>query len=238
MKYKDDYYGFVYLWYDTKHKKFIIGSHHGSTEDGYITGTGGVHVQRIFSKRPETMKRKILAYNCDDCVKTTRQLEQYYLDLRPNIGSNPKYYNINNTAWGGVGGWDHVNNNPNKVNPMSTKEGKDHHKKRMREIVDKDPHYFSRHNLGDNNVMRRPEVRDNHPCLFTTENNPMNDPEIRRKAKEIHTKKSGKPVVICNKIYDSIREAARELDMSPQKLRHRLKSDNFPDHCFIGVLNG
>jgi hypothetical protein len=35
MKYGVDYYGYVYLWFDTKHKKFIIGSHHGSVNDNY-----------------------------------------------------------------------------------------------------------------------------------------------------------------------------------------------------------
>ena len=71
-----DYYGFVYLWYDTKQQRFLIGSHHGSVDDGYTTSTGGRHVKRIFVKRPETMKRKILEFNTSiNDYKVTQQLE-------------------------------------------------------------------------------------------------------------------------------------------------------------------
>ena len=103
MIYGIDYYGFVYLWYDTKNKKYIIGSHHGSTEDGYTTSTGGDHVKNIFLKRPETMKRKILAYNSIDDKTITKLLEQKILDKRPHIDKNDRYYNRNNNATGGCG---------------------------------------------------------------------------------------------------------------------------------------
>lgn len=96
------YYGFVYLWFDTKYKKFIIGSHHGSINDRYSTSTGGIHVRNIFKHRKHTMKRKILQYNIlEDNYKITQQLEQNWLNLRPNIANNPKYYNKTNQAGGG-----------------------------------------------------------------------------------------------------------------------------------------
>lgn len=232
MEYKQDYFGFVYLWYDTKHKKYIIGSHHGSIHDGYTTGTGGIHVQRIFKVRPKTMYRKILAYNPVDNVKVTRAFEQHYLSLRPDIITNPRYYNQNNTACGGVGGWDHVNNDPNHINPMSTEEGKAHHKARMEQLVEDDPHYFCRHALGDNNPMKRYEVWSNHPSSFTTENNPMNDPKVREKNKATQTRLTGRPVIVEGVEYASLRECARQLSMSPQKLRHRLNAATWPDHIF------
>ena len=97
-----NYFGYVYIWYDTKYKKFIIGSHHGSLEDGYKTSTGGIHVRNIFKHRPETMKFRVLEYNVIENNRLyTLQLEQKWLDKRPNIKKNPKYYNKTNMAGGG-----------------------------------------------------------------------------------------------------------------------------------------
>lgn len=97
------YFGFVYLWYDTKNKKYIIGSHHGKLEDSYRTTTGGRYVKNIFKARPETMKRRILEYNTSiDDYKETQRLEQRWLNLRPNIIENDRYYNMKNFATGGV----------------------------------------------------------------------------------------------------------------------------------------
>lgn len=98
-----DYYGFVYLWFDTKHKKYIIGSHHGRLEDGYTTTTGGKHVQNIFKSRPSTMKRRILEYNTEvNDYLYTQELEQKWLDKRPNISNSKRYYNQKSWATGGI----------------------------------------------------------------------------------------------------------------------------------------
>lgn len=96
------YFGFVYIWYDTKYNKFIIGSHHGKIEDNYTTSTGGKHIKRIFESRPETMKRRILEYCYVDNHRETQKLEQKWLNLRPDIASNPRYYNQKQYAIGGI----------------------------------------------------------------------------------------------------------------------------------------
>lgn len=99
------YYGFVYLWYDTKQQMFVIGSHHGSIDDGYVTSTGGEWFKRAYKKRPATFKRRILTYNTElDCKKQTQLYEQWWLDLRPDIRNNTRYYNMKNLAAGGNGG--------------------------------------------------------------------------------------------------------------------------------------
>jgi hypothetical protein len=96
------YFGYVYIWYDNKHRKFIIGSHHGTIEDRYTTSTGGIHVRNIFKSRPQTMKFRVLEYNRDtDDVKITQKLEQKWLNMRPDIKNNPRYYNMTNQAGGG-----------------------------------------------------------------------------------------------------------------------------------------
>lgn len=100
---EDSYYGFVYIWFDTNAKKYIIGSHHGNIDDGYTTSTGGKKVSDIFKARPLTMKRRILEYNTiEDNFKYTQLLEQRWLDLRPHIAKNNRYYNTNNISTGGI----------------------------------------------------------------------------------------------------------------------------------------
>lgn len=138
MQYKIDYYGFVYLWFDTKHRKFIIGSHHGSVDDGYTTSSGGVHVKRIFSVRPQTMKRRIIQYNTEsDDYKITQQLEQYWLDLRPNIIDNIKYYNCKNYVRGGF------DKSVKRTKPLRWRV---QHTERQRILVQAGRHNFSSEN--------------------------------------------------------------------------------------------
>jgi hypothetical protein len=223
-----DYYGFVYLWFDTLNRKFIIGSHHGSVSDGYTTSTGGLHVRNIFRKRPSTMKRKILAYNNIDCPVKTRGLEQRFLDLRPSIATNERYYNLSQSA---AGGWEYVNSNPSKINPMSDPYFREKHRERLKFLVSKDPFYFG-DKRGDKNPMRDPSVLNSHPSLFTTDNNPMNDPSIRVKVRELIVRKYGRKVMVDGVEYDSLRGAAKELGFSPQKLRYRINSVNFKNYYF------
>ena len=95
-------YGYVYIWYDTKYKKYIIGSHHGDVNDSYSTSTGGIHVRNIFKHRPETMRFRVLQYNnVKDDYKYTQELEQRWLNMRSNIANNSRYYNKTNQAGGG-----------------------------------------------------------------------------------------------------------------------------------------
>ena len=102
MEYRKDYYGFIYIWHDTLHNRFLIGSHLGSLDDGYTTSTGGKYVRNIFKKRPGTMKRRVLEYCLENSIETLHKLEQKWLDLRPNISTNEKYYNLKQWARGGI----------------------------------------------------------------------------------------------------------------------------------------
>ena len=77
MEYQKDYFGFVYIWHDIKHSKYLIGSHLGSVDDGYTTSTGGEHVKRVFKKRPETMKRRILEYCNEDSAEVVKFTTKY-----------------------------------------------------------------------------------------------------------------------------------------------------------------
>lgn len=84
--------------------------------------------------------------------------------------------------------------------------------------------------LVSNNPMHREDVLLNHPNLFTTENNPMNNPLCKQKMIE---SQDCKKVSALGTIYYGVREAARALDVSRQCLIHRLKSSNFPEYFYL-----
>lgn len=82
---------------------------------------------------------------------------------------------------------------------------------------------------GDYNPMRRESVKQKHPSMFTTENNPMNCAVSKQKMIENQKRKS---VIIDDVEYPGVREAARVLNMSRQKLVYRLKSIHFPTYQY------
>lgn len=52
-------YGFVYLWFDRKHKRYYIGCHWGNENDGYICSSSWM--KRSYKTRPFDFKRRILS---------------------------------------------------------------------------------------------------------------------------------------------------------------------------------
>jgi hypothetical protein len=51
-------YGFVYIWFDRKHKRFYIGCHWGKENDGYVCSSPWM--KQAYKHRPQDFKRKIL----------------------------------------------------------------------------------------------------------------------------------------------------------------------------------
>ena len=76
---------FVYLWFDSKNRKFYLGKHKGTPDDGY---THSSTVMESFDVPPPHMKRRILAYGTDEemclleheCLKNRKEKkwERYY----------------------------------------------------------------------------------------------------------------------------------------------------------------
>ena len=54
-------FGFVYLWRDSKNKKWYVGSHKGEPDDGY-THSSTLMESFTMDEKPSYMKRRILAY--------------------------------------------------------------------------------------------------------------------------------------------------------------------------------
>lgn len=90
---------------------------------------------------------------------------------------------------------------------------------------------WSNNLLSGFNHMKNPEMVAKHPGCWTTINNPMNNPESKRKMIE---SQDCKKVEIDGIEYYSSREAARRLNMSRQSLHYRLLSNGFPTYRFIG----
>jgi len=97
-------YGFVYLWYDRKHKRFYIGCRWGREDDGYICSS--VWMKQAYGSRPFDFKRRILKTKIPTRQQTYEE-EQRWLsmikssEIKPT-NPNPKYYNlniINNEIW-------------------------------------------------------------------------------------------------------------------------------------------
>jgi hypothetical protein len=84
-------YGFVYIWFDRKHKRYYIGMHWGNENDGYICSSNWM--RDSYTRRPEDFKRKIIEKiytNRKDLYKR----EKYWLSLIKDEELRIKYYNL------------------------------------------------------------------------------------------------------------------------------------------------
>lgn len=97
-------YGFVYIWLDRKHKRYYVGCHWGTENDGYICSSPWL--RQAYRIRPHDFKRRILKTSINT-RKDTYIEEQRWLDMikiteiKP-INANPRYYNLNitnNEVW-------------------------------------------------------------------------------------------------------------------------------------------
>lgn len=82
-------YGFVYIWYDRKRKKYYIGSHWGTENDRYICSSN--IMRKAYNRRKEDFSRRIIGR-----VYTNRNdlLEQEHNWLLLAESRKDRYYNI------------------------------------------------------------------------------------------------------------------------------------------------
>ena len=101
---KKEKYGFVYLWYDRKHKRFYVGCHWGTEDDGYICSSPWMI--QAYKIRPEDFKRRILKTKIDTREKTYIEEQRWLNMIKPSeikpVNEIPRYYNLNvknNEVW-------------------------------------------------------------------------------------------------------------------------------------------
>jgi hypothetical protein len=83
-------FGFVYLWFDRKHKRYYVGCHWGTFDDGYICSSRWM--KKSYKRRPGDFKRKILKTNLERTQMYVE--EQRYLDMIKPEEIKIRYYNI------------------------------------------------------------------------------------------------------------------------------------------------
>lgn len=83
-------YGFVYIWFDRKHKRYYVGCHWGTIYDGYLCSSNWM--RDTYKRRPEDFKRRILK------TGLTREgmyiEEQRYFDMIKPEEIKIRYYNL------------------------------------------------------------------------------------------------------------------------------------------------
>jgi uncharacterized CHY-type Zn-finger protein len=84
-------YGFVYIWYDRKHKRYYIGCHWGNQNDGYVCSSSWMN--QAYRIRPQDFKRRIIKTNILSRADTYIE-EQKYLDMIKPEELKTRYYNL------------------------------------------------------------------------------------------------------------------------------------------------
>ena len=89
-------HGFIYIWYDRKHKRYYIGSHWGTENDGYICSSNWM--RDAYRRRPKDFRRRIIQKNI---LRTDLlSMEHKWLSLISENELGKKYYNLRQHKWG------------------------------------------------------------------------------------------------------------------------------------------
>ena len=83
--------GFIYIWFDRKHKRYYIGSHWGSEDDGYVCSS--TWMRNSYRRRSNDFKRRILSRIYSN-RKDLLSEEQKYLNMIKPSEVRIKYYNL------------------------------------------------------------------------------------------------------------------------------------------------
>lgn len=90
-------YGFVYIWFDRKHKRYYIGCHWGVIGDGYICSSNWM--RDAYKRRPEDFKRKILSNRIVSRNDMFEEEHRWFSFIKEEeLGK--KYYNLRKHKWG------------------------------------------------------------------------------------------------------------------------------------------
>jgi hypothetical protein len=133
-------YGFVYIWRDRKHKRYYIGSHWGTEDDGYLCSSNWM--RDAHKRRPDDFKRRILAR-----VRTTRAdlylEEERWLKMVKPEETRVRYYNL---ALGSTTHWSAMDSSLSVKERLSVSQKKRFEDPAAREAAsEKTLRYFEEH---------------------------------------------------------------------------------------------
>jgi hypothetical protein len=135
-------YGFVYIWFDRKHKRYYVGCHWGTEDDGYICSSDWM--RKSHRRRPEDFKRRIIKRVFSN-RKALLLEESLYLNMIKREELKTRYYNLNLNYLSWTSKTDEEiliikqkisKANKGKLKPVRTEE----HKKRLSESLSGDKH--------------------------------------------------------------------------------------------------
>lgn len=84
-------YGFIYIWYDKKHKKYYVGRHWGTEDDGYICSHPNMRNNK--KNRPDDFKRRVISRIYTNHYDLVIE-EQKWLDMIKPEECGIRYYNV------------------------------------------------------------------------------------------------------------------------------------------------
>lgn len=90
-------YGFVYLWFDRKHKRYYIGCRWGYEDDGYVCSSPWM--KQGYKHRPNDFKRRILSRVYTN-KKDLLEAEYSWLSKIKKEELGKRYYNLHNHHFG------------------------------------------------------------------------------------------------------------------------------------------
>lgn len=105
-------YGFIYIWRDRKHKRYYVGSHWGTEDDGYVCSSPWM--LQAYKRRPEDFKRRVIK-RVYSSRKDLREIESTYLQMIKEEEIKVRYYNLN------IKGTGHWSSYPEKVKTIREK---------------------------------------------------------------------------------------------------------------------
>lgn len=88
-------YGFIYIWFDRKHKRYYVGSHWGTEDDGYKCSS--TWARNSMDRRPEDFKRRILK-RIYTSRKDLYEEETRWLQMIKPAEVKVRYYNFHRIA--------------------------------------------------------------------------------------------------------------------------------------------
>lgn len=88
--------GFIYIWYDKKHKRYYVGSHWGAEDDGYVCSS--TWMRNAYKMRPNDFRRRILKRVYTSKLDLHAEEHRYLQMMKPEELKGIRYYNISNSV--------------------------------------------------------------------------------------------------------------------------------------------
>lgn len=84
--------GFIYLWYDRKHKRFYLGKHWGSEDDGYVCSSSWM--KKAYKRRPEDFGERRILERVTTSKSDLSKAEKRWGSLIKESELGKRYYNL------------------------------------------------------------------------------------------------------------------------------------------------